>query len=472
MEKTRKRLGLVIIVAVLIGIVGVYSYNVNIAKCTVPYSDFFRWILDYSKEIISGKGIMVFFENDNSQHYQPLACLISMGFLHVVNYDFSMLVISGVVIKVAACIILLLIYFYNSKKTSISTMIFSSVLIVISMLNYNQWEIITEPFALASAVRVLLYMGSFWGLAVFFRTYSKRSWEKNCAYVIAIGLVNDVIIVTICGGYFAAYSFALIFTVIVAMLTNRSKQKYYLAVIYFLILFAGIIVYLSLSNTFDESGVGITVTIENIIAILDGFVLFWGTSLLPTTMANFSGMVEFYCIIGCILLIFMFGMFIFCIINNNKKGGDVYNLFAICLIVYANALGLSIAVARVPAYGIQTMMSSRYTVDSALGLMAFSFGFSRCAIELQRKEEKSFRIMKRTIDITLLLLCIILMGTSIYEGSKSKYIRGFYDEIEEQLQNIDGCSDEFLSSISGTKSQITRESLKYMKAQKISIYSK
>ena len=174
-------------VAVLIGIVGVYSYNVNVAKCTVPYSDFFRWILDYSKEIISGKGIMVFFENDNSQHYQPLACLISMGFLHVVNYDFSMLVI------------LLLIYFYNSKKTSISTMIFSSVLIVISMLNYNQWEIITEPFALASAVRVLLYMGSFWGLAVFFRTYSKRSWKKNCAYVIAIGLVNDVIIVTICG---------------------------------------------------------------------------------------------------------------------------------------------------------------------------------------------------------------------------------------------------------------------------------
>lgn len=44
------------------------------------------------------------------------------------------------------------------------------------------------------------------------------------------------------------------------------------------------------------------------------------------------------------------------------------------LITYANALGFSISLARVPEYGISVMVSSRYVIDSAIGLIACAFG--------------------------------------------------------------------------------------------------
>ena len=45
----------------LMGIICVYCYWIDNAKCIVPYSDFFRWVLDYGERIQKGNGMVSFF---------------------------------------------------------------------------------------------------------------------------------------------------------------------------------------------------------------------------------------------------------------------------------------------------------------------------------------------------------------------------------------------------------------------------
>ena len=42
----------------LMGIICVYCYWIDNAKCIVPYSDFFRWVLDYGERIQKGNGMV------------------------------------------------------------------------------------------------------------------------------------------------------------------------------------------------------------------------------------------------------------------------------------------------------------------------------------------------------------------------------------------------------------------------------
>ena len=103
--------------------------------------------------------------------------------------------------------------------------------------------------------------------------------------------------------------------------------------------------------------------------------MFWGASVLPTSIENKEGVFEIYSIVGAGIVIIMLLLFLMCLFRSLKEKNKKY-LFIMLLITYANALGFSISLARVPEYGISVMVSSRYVIDSAIGLIACALGWS------------------------------------------------------------------------------------------------
>lgn len=466
--KKKEKLFWCLLILVLLYITGSYIYNINIAKCTIPYSDFFRWIIDYSKKIIEGKDFWIFFENDGSQHYQPGVYIISLGILHSFNYNFSILSIGGIFIKIIDCMLIWIIYKVSAQSSKI-TLGIGSVLIFISMLNFNQWEIVTEPFALASAVRIGALVTLFWMVAYFFTTIDKRKKNENYGCIIFTGLFGDLVIITMCGGYSIAVAFTVLLVSVFAVMGCKKKEIYSMWGIFVTIIVIGMFFYFKLSNLLGNSDGELVLTARNLMMIFSGFMLFWGASVLPSSAGMGDGFIEFYCIIGTVVVIAMLIVFISVFVLNWRKKSAKY-IFTMCLIVYSNSLGASIALARSSEYGIAVMGSSRYTVDSALGLVACAFGFSIIFEYIRYKKENLYKCMGFGTILISITLCFILLGTNYKEESRSRDIRKFYDGIEAQIQDIDDCSDEFLSGISGTDAETTRESLRFMQENKLSIY--
>lgn len=444
----------------LMGIICVYCYWIDNAKCIVPYSDFFRWVLDYGERIQKGNGMVSFFFADGSQHYQPGIYLLSFSLLQVTHYNFSILPIAGMIVKVIVCILVIVLFISVCHPSKVNLYI-GTIFISLITLNFNQWEIITEPFAFASAIRIGLLIGVFWLTAYIF---SDNKMKNNCRkYVIVIigALICDLFIITMCGGYAFAVAFSLILNVLIFVLNSVDKNSYVHAAIFIVLILVGIFIYMQLvssgSNQFEFS-------LENLIAIFAGFFMFWGASVLPTSIENKEGVFEIYSIVGAGIVIIMLLLFLMCLFRSLKEKNKKY-LFIMLLITYANALGFSISLARVPEYGISVMVSSRYVIDSAIGLIACAFGVE-FIISVCKKKTSNIKIG----EILVCCLCVLLAATNFIEGCNSVYIGQFYKNVETQLENIEECSDEFLQSISATDAETTRKSLYFMKENKLSIY--
>ena len=145
------------------------------------------------RESKMGNGMVSFFFADGSQHYQPGIYLLSFSLLQVTHYNFSILPIAGMIVKVIVCILVIVLFISVCYPSKVNLYI-GTIFISLITLNFNQWEIITEPFAFASAIRIGLLIGVFWLTAYIF---SDNKMKNNCRkYVIVIigALICDLLL--------------------------------------------------------------------------------------------------------------------------------------------------------------------------------------------------------------------------------------------------------------------------------------
>lgn len=441
-----------------------YGRYIELAKCTIPYSDYFQWTVAYGEKIINHEISMGdYFRSDNGEHIQPIMMLLSTKVLGATDFDYAVLVTAGMYIRcVMAAILAIYSYLILSKREepfSEAVAVICAAIIAFACLNFNQWEMVTESFALGSSIRVLIYFASFLLADYWIQQIPKHSAKQNTFWGGLFGVVLSCTTLLISAGYFVGHVLSIGFVFLFVLLKNINNMRQYLIpmVTWGITTLAGCIIYVLIlvSGTRQDS---VSISLD-LLSIILGLIVFWGAAFLPIVLLpEIYGLVP-YAVIGT-LVIFVMTFLIF----KHLRKREAPQLFPVFCIIYANLAAIIIATARISTFSYSTMTSSRYTIESTIGIIGVIWLLANYLTEHCKLS------MKVWASMGILSITALLSISANYEMQRAPYIRNYYDNLELQLLEYESCSDETLEMISATSPEKARLCLNFLKEHHLSIF--
>lgn len=453
------------VVCVILFLIAVYWNYIKIAGSTVPIMDFWHWIAVYGQKIEDGSIRFIdFFFSDSGEHVQPLAMSIQFSVLKASDFDVWPLVKWGAVFRIVIAILLAASFVLVQKKDA-SNSIFkgiTAICLVLCVLNFNQWEMTTEPFSLGNSLRVFLYFLSFCVPALWEGKICKLSRGKRGIVALLFGCWCASVTILFSAAYFVGLLPAIGFSFLYLMMRNKSNYKDYLpsVLIWGVLSFIGALVYLWMFLYGNRSSVVGSVSLLKLpFLLVESVVLFWGASILPNRLSEVVGLAPFY-IIGTLLLVYIVVLLIGYFGNDKKK----YGLFPLTCIVYSLLIAIVIGIGRIGEFSSSVMCSSRYVIESSIGLV----GITILTYERYLNHFGNIKLTLKGVILQVVLL-ITLCGSMVSELQIAPY-RGLYNEnIAEMMMNIDAYSDEELSVTQGQASDV-RYCVQFFKDNNLSIF--
>lgn len=452
-----------ILAIVLLAMFICYGTYIELAKCTVPYSDYFQWTAAYGEKIVdSSLTWKDFFKSDSGVHIQPLAMFVTSQVLKLTNFDYSVLVTSGMVLRCVIALVLAMSFFLaftRGKDNSPLRALVFAVLVAFVFLNFNQWEITTAPFSLCFSLRILIYFATFYIGDRWIQGVKNRKQWVNVIYGAVLGLGLSCVTVLVSAGYFVAHITAIGIVFVFVVIENAKDIKRYLLPLSVcgVTTLAGCILYLAMLYGARKTSISLTF---RELELLLGIFLFWGRAVLPFDVsdAEFGSVPN--AIMGTIVVLSM----IFLVICYLKKGRR--SRFPLYCLVYANIAAITIMMGRSNNFTYMTIMSSRYTIESTIGLVGVAWMLADCLVSKRGKQLRSISL------VIAILLIAGLLYSAYAEGRKAPAIRHFYDDLEVELIDYDNCPDETLIQISANSPDVVRQSLAFLEEEHLSIFAK
>lgn len=436
-----------------------YGNYIELAKCTIPYSDYFQWTAKYGEKLINDTiNIKDYFASDDGEHIQPLSMYLTLEVLEKTNFDYSALVVLGMIARCGVAGFLALYYFFYLKK-SIPSYICSAI-VAYSLLNFNQWEIATEPFSFGNAIRLSIYFVSFIVSDWWVRGIKNRGLKENVLYALFLGIGISCITVFVGGGYFAGHVLAIGILFCYEFVKNiKSLSQYLLPMILWgVTTLAGCLIYIALIYT-GERRAAVSASID-ILGLVLGVVLYWGAAFFPNVCISDTSDLLLCAVVGTSAIILMSVLVV-----NYLRRKTSSTAFPVYCIIYSNTIAVVIAAARISMFSYGTMTSSRYVIESTIGIVGMVWILGEIiATSSTGWKNKACYIM--AIGVVVVLLTI----SAKYELIRAPYVRQYYDDLENQLLDYQECSDETLTLISATSPEKARICLDFLKKEHLSIF--
>lgn len=425
---------------ILILITGYFIYlyfaYVNTAGFRIPIMDFCRWIAWYGEKIHTGTMDLLALFTDKNEQIQPLALGIDFGIMEASNYNMWPLVISGAILRAILAVFMAWILLRETKGTEdTGSRLFAwtcAAAIVIMSLNPNQWELVIEPFTLTMAIRICCFFGAFLMTERLLQGILDKAYRMQILSVLLLAFVSAFIAVLLSGAYIVAFLGAISGAFLVFCVINRKEirpKHIPLMAIWGMTVMACLIFYIT-----SMPGGSIPGVHASIAEYLKGFMIYIGTAVVPqnlceTTLTPFLIVGIIICAVTVYLLIVYF-----------RKRKDKINYIPLLLIAYAAINGAVIAYGRVNLYGAGTMASSRYTVESIIGLIGVVWLGILCYP----------MPVKGIVRKVILWACVIavfvgLAGCYKTEGEIAIYRAAYQDGMKEKMLTINQCTDDELN---------------------------
>lgn len=434
------------------------------AKSTVPIMDFWHWIKVYGEKAYNGTiSFRDYFFSDEGQHIQPLAMAVQFGVLASNDFDVQPLVTWGMALRILVAVSVALLFIrYFRKQGSTMTLLtgLTAVAVMACVLNYNQWEMTTEPFSFGNSIRVGAYYISFFWSADFAANMMKRKQKKNILCALLLGAFCSFLTIFVGSAYFVGHLTAMGVSLLCSYIGRSEELRKHILplAMWAVVSFAGALIYLGLYILGRHNSVSVAFEITKLVSVFEGIVLFWAGAVLPERLSSLVGFGVFY-ISGTVLAVYS----VVLIIRYIRAKKQWSNIFPLVCLVYAWVISAAIAWGRVETYGVETMCSSRYAVESSIGLV----GLVWMNYDLHMSEHRYERLKGILFGMVLL----VLLGISAWSESDNAPYRGMYSEsIKEIMYNIDDCSDEELSITQGCAEDV-RYCVNFFKENKLSIFS-
>lgn len=435
----------------------------SMASSNVPLMDYWKYINMFVERMFT-EGITFWdiWQNDGI-HRSPLQFmyfLLNVRFFHL---NSQIEIYLGAILTAVTSGIL---YKVIKKETRLSVERWFSGLagigIIIILYDMNQWEMITQQFALSFSSRQVLFLVSM----ILTNNYLK-SIESAKKYTFELGVLYIFVIASVGGGYFPAYVFAIFLILILDFWVRKNEFGYkylkeYLILLFFLILGSYIYLHGIISQNISTMATDINI-INFIIDFLLGVITMSGVCIIGTefstnTVYIVGTVVLFLCMLSLVIYI----------------KGKFYKQTYIPIAFYGysfGAMGL-IYLGRRGLYGNSYAFSSRYvceTVVMLLGLLWILLLYVSNSINRSQFHKITLK-SGLILCIVISILCGILI--SDYKEWKIAPYRKIYGEnLIENIMDIDYISEEDFMAFQASESSV-RDGIEVMKKYELGIFYK
>lgn len=440
-ERTARRL-IFAVIACLVLILGIQYWNyMQVAGSTVPIMDFWHWTRVYGEKVQNGTiTFSDYFFSDQGEHIQPLAMALQFGVLKASQFDVRPLVTWGAAVRILlACLMTAAFLWYYRDRTGTHRilLVLAAAGIAASVLNYNQWEMTTEPFSLGNALRLLLYYLSFAWAAWFLADFRNRSQRANLLHGALLGVYCAFLTVLVGSAYFVGHLPAIGLIFVWAFLRHPEDRKRYLMPMVFwcVISLAGALIYYYFYSLGGRASLARSIPMKTyLVLLLESVVLFWGAAVLPSGLMDSLGDGVFY-ITGT--LVFLAAVVV--LIRYLRKDREERNLFPAVLALYALVISTAIAWGRVENYGANGMTSSRYVIESSIGLVGLFWMSYDLAAAHPARQPGALR------GAAVCFCLLALLGYSgRAENQTASYREIYNDNLRDMILHVEDYSDDEL----------------------------
>ncbi|MBE6567228.1 MAG: hypothetical protein E7657_01070 [Ruminococcaceae bacterium] len=443
----------------------VHIKAVMVAKTMIPIMDYWKWIAVYGQKVLDGTVTFAdWFQSDAGQHIQPLCMMINFGVLKLFHFDVLPLVVGGMIFRVlmAGGFMALFVLHFRKEEKSPVMLGLCAVVIGFSVLNLNQWEMITQPFSLTSICRVALFYLSFYLTDKFVSKIEERSAKGNVVYAACLGVYCGLLTVFVSAAYFVGHLVAIGLAILwCAWCRRESFRKFVLpAIVWGTLSLAGAIVYYAIVSGRAGYATAEPTFFELLILLAEGVCCFWGSVFVHQNISNALGTAAAV-MIGLLLLQYIIIVTV-CYMRKNKDGK---NTFPLICVLYALIISVVISFGRATVFGADTMTSSRYVVESTIGL--FGTAWMTYDVFLKNRASVLFRCGAYAFAI---LSLVLLMHAAKTESDTAIYRKIYNEDIRDKMLIIDTLADEDLASFQANSPDDIRYCVEFFKENGLSIF--
>ncbi len=425
----------------------------------IPFMDYWGGCAAYIEHILNDPvDFKTIFTLPHGIHWNPFYSLCDYVFVRVFKCNNQAYIFTGMIFSFITFFLLIMHFNASFKSDNKKHLILGAVFYLLPVFNLNQWEILTISCNFQFMFRIMIYIASFILLDKIFKI---KSCRKELIYSVLFGLINAVSIFCISQAYYPGFASALIFACTLELILKRKKQDL-LPCIFIILCNASASVGCYMTTLKETAQVSLTSN-SSVIDMAKGFILMLGATVTPTFVLSKTVIIN--------LLVGLFILFLAVastIIFFKNRHFDT-SLFSIMCLVYAFVSIIIIIIGRMNFYGIETLGTSRYVVDTTIGLLGLTHIF---LTEHFRDKADAETNKKKGLINTLLILSIsgMILLSSCFELLISPLRKEYYHSLVIIAEDIDSYSDTELA-IFNANPQDVRDGINIMKEYHLNLWS-
>lgn len=394
----------------------------------------------------------------HSLHMSYLGGIVFGIITRLSNCDNRAWIYTGLIVR--TLIIIILVWYVSKQKIFGENKWFSligGVLTTLPVINLNQWEIFTYVSTVSFNIRILLFF------LVFFLIdhIAVRNEIKNRLLITTVLFGGGSLFFAGSAYMYGAYGAICVVLFIDFLCKKKISRILPYSLIIGVYTVVVVVYYVTLipsaTSSSPESAKGLMEIIYN---FGEGLLLMMGAILVPLDTKPY---IPFTNIVGLIILFFtIFAIFLFYRIKMWKTTVFpmlciFYSLFSMIVIIYGRAW----------SFGLRSVSSSRYVVETTILLIGILIIFIRSITEFSKN--KKYIIIIFSSIIVCMLTCGIIYA-NYFEWQRAPYIQGYYKRMIAYAYDLDYTTDEELKIFQSNPKDV-RAGLKTMQRYKMGIYS-
>jgi len=388
-------------------------------------------------------------------HWNPLSVLADYVFINIFKCDNRAYVYAGFIMT---CLTMLLVIKTYKRNYSTDNGIWNFVglfTFLLTIINLNQWEILTIFCNFAFMTRIFIYL-----LLFDYLDTKIRNGNIKWSHVAIISISSIFVINFISQAYYPGFVVAMICVMMVEIIfVTREKIKEYGVISLSLILGTVICILCTVRESVtiaSDGGVGLMDTIKTYVK---GIILMLGSTIIHVTDQGYE-MKRCY-VAGTIILI----LSIIAVVLFFVKKIYCKTSFPLACMIYAFVSIVVIIMGRVNVYGLGSVTSSRYVVETTIGLLGLVQIYWLLLSEYI--ENNKYNVLLPIIVITSIAISIIHNNYVEYQIGPAR--KQYNNTMVNLALDIDNVSDEQLA-IFQAPAQEVRDGIATMKKYKLGLW--
>lgn len=447
-DKKRNILYLFMYICVFIGFAGYLFYYLITACGRLPLMDYWKGGSRYLNHILHEPfNLKDIIPIPHQIHWNVLSNLLDYLFVRWFKCDNYGYVFGGMLMVCVITIVMIMYYNRIFKCNNIILDCCGVIACIIPIYNLNQWEILTLYCSVFFMLRICLYIAMWTWLDRLMKE------EGHICHAIAFGVLSFLIVMFASQAYYPGFSAAICGAILFNVIINKKISKPQIIIFVSQIVSVAIcFMTTALPNVVGENSITLSVMLKD---YFRGFLFMLAATIVHNSM---QGTLETCYLIGGFIFIMAIGaVYIFFKKQIYKK-----TYLPIILMMYAFVSIFVIISGRIYTYGFETLGSSRYVVETTIGVMG--------VIQIYWYDISN---EKNTNSITNVVCIVSMVGAILFANNVEEkigpYRKIYNDNMIYLAENIDEATDDELAIFQAPPEDV-RELVQFMKENHLCIW--